>query len=61
MGTIDFAFLAVKVLVCIWAAQLILIGSRALEGLIKRSLRSVATTEETPAKNTLKALRSISF
>ena len=35
MAFIDFAFFAVKGLICIWAAILILVGSRFLEDLIR--------------------------
>ena len=37
MAFIDFAFFAVKGLICIWAAILILVGSRFLEDLIRGS------------------------
>jgi O-antigen ligase len=46
MGMIHFADLTVRVLLCIWAAQLIWIGSHFLERLAKKVLRSVRTSEE---------------
>ena len=46
MAMVDFAVLAVKVLVLIWAAQLVWIGSRLLERLLKIVVRSVSTFEK---------------
>ena len=46
MAMVDFAVLAVKVLVLIWAAQLVWIGSRLLERLLKIVVRSVSTLEK---------------
>jgi O-antigen ligase len=45
MVTIDFAVLVVKVLLFIWAAQLIFIGARLLERLANSVLRSVPGSE----------------
>jgi hypothetical protein len=46
MAMVDFAVLGVKVLVLIWAAQLVWIGSRLLERLLKIVVRSVSTLEK---------------
>ena len=46
MTMVDFAVLAVKVLVLIWAAQLVWIGSRLMERLLKILVRSVSTLEK---------------
>jgi hypothetical protein len=46
MTMVDFAVLGVKVLVLIWAAQLVWIGSRLLERLLKIVVRSVSTLEK---------------
>lgn len=46
MATVDFAVLAGKVVVLIWVAQLVWIGSRLLERWTKIILRSVSTLEK---------------
>jgi hypothetical protein len=46
MTMVDFAVLAVKVLVLIWTAQLVWIGSRLVERLLKIVVRSVSTLEK---------------
>ena len=46
MAAVDFAVLAGKVLVLIWVAQLVWIGSRLLERWTKIILRSVSTLEK---------------
>ena len=50
MTLVDFAVLAVKVLVLIWAAQLVWIGSRLMERLLKIVVRSVSTLEKKTAR-----------
>jgi len=54
---IDFADLAIRVLLCIWAAQLIWIGSHFLERFAKRVLRSVRMSE-LATEETTQGLRS---
>jgi len=45
MAMIDFAVLALKVSLFVWAAQLIWTGSHLLEHLAKRVLRSIPTSD----------------
>ena len=42
----------------VWAMQLVWIGSRLLERPVKRVLRSVLTSKDTPMKKAAQALRS---
>jgi hypothetical protein len=48
MAMVDFAVLAVKVLVLIWAAQLIWIGSRLMERFLVRSIATLGNKTERP-------------
>jgi hypothetical protein len=48
MAMVDFAVLAVKVLVLIWAAQLIWIGSRLMERFLVRSIATLGKKTERP-------------
>ncbi len=56
MAMFDFTVLAAKMLLFVWALQLIWIGSRLLERPAKRVLRSVLTWEHIPMKKAAQAL-----
>ncbi len=58
MAMFDFAVLAIKALCLIWIAQLIWLGSLFLRRPVKRILRSIVISVDTPSKKLVRALRS---